>query len=57
VWAPTAEEVVSTLRKWTSRPEEYQKAVEACRRSARPDASLNIAHEIGNVLKLTSPEK
>lgn len=56
VWAPTAEEVVATLRTWTSRPEEYQKAVEACRRSARPDASLNIAHEIGNVLKLPLPE-
>jgi len=53
VWAPTAEEVVATLRLWTSQPESYQKAVEACHQSARPDASLNIAREIGAVLKLT----
>jgi 1,2-diacylglycerol 3-beta-galactosyltransferase len=52
VWAPTAEEVVETLRKWTSQPEAYQQAVEACRKSARPDASINIAREIGAVLKL-----
>ena len=57
VWAPTADEVVATLRKWTSQPEEYQKAVEACRRSARPDASLNIAREIGAVLKLSPTKK
>jgi 1,2-diacylglycerol 3-beta-galactosyltransferase len=57
VWAPTAEEVVATLRKWTSQPDEYQRAVDACRKSARPDASLNIAREIGAVLKLTSRDK
>ena len=57
VWAPTAEDVVATLRKWTSQPEEYQKAVEACRQSARPDASLNIAREIGKILKLSSNQK
>ena len=56
VWAPTAEEVVTTLRKWTSQPDEYQKAVDACRQAARPDASLNIAREIGEVLKLPPPQ-
>jgi 1,2-diacylglycerol 3-beta-galactosyltransferase len=57
VWAPTAEKVVSTLQKWTSQPGEYMKAVEACRASARPDASRNIAREIGAVLKLSPQNK
>jgi 1,2-diacylglycerol 3-beta-galactosyltransferase len=57
VWAPTAEEVVATLRKWTSQPEAYCKAVEACRQVARPDASINIAREIGAMLKLTPGKK
>jgi 1,2-diacylglycerol 3-beta-galactosyltransferase len=53
VWAPTAEKVVSTLRKWILQPDEYWKAVDACRQAARPDAARNIAREIGKVLKLT----
>jgi len=56
VWAPTAKKVVNTLRDWVSRPDEYQKAVEACRRAARPDASRNIARAIGKMLKLPQPE-
>jgi 1,2-diacylglycerol 3-beta-galactosyltransferase len=55
VWAPTAEKVVNTLRRWISEPDEYRKAVEACRLAARPDASRNIAREIGEVLKLPQP--
>lgn len=53
VWAPTTHRVVSSLRRWVENPEERQKVVEACRRAARPEAAANIAHEIGQRLKLS----
>ena len=52
VWAPTAQRVVSTLRKWVQNPDERQIVVDACRRAARPEAAVTIAHEIGSRLKL-----
>jgi hypothetical protein len=33
-------------------PDVRQKVVDACRRAARPEASMTIAHEIGRRLKL-----
>ncbi len=53
VWAPTPQRVVATLRKWVEQPAEREKVVEACRRAARPDASVNIARAIGEKLGLT----
>jgi 1,2-diacylglycerol 3-beta-galactosyltransferase len=50
VWAPSPKRVVSTLRKWLEQPVERQKVIEACRRAARPDATLNIAQSIGEKL-------
>jgi len=52
VWAPTPQRVVATLRKWVEQPAEREKVVEACRRAARPDASMNIAKAIGEKLGL-----
>jgi UDP-N-acetylglucosamine:LPS N-acetylglucosamine transferase len=52
VWAPTPQRVVATLRKWVEQPAEREKVVEACRRAARPDASMNIAQAIGEKLGL-----
>jgi 1,2-diacylglycerol 3-beta-galactosyltransferase len=52
VWAPTPKLVVETLRKWVQHPAEREKVVEACRRVARPDASMNIAKAIGEKLGL-----
>jgi 1,2-diacylglycerol 3-beta-galactosyltransferase len=46
IWAPTPEEIVSTLQVWIKQPEERLKAQEACRRLARPRA----AHEIAGIL-------
>jgi 1,2-diacylglycerol 3-beta-galactosyltransferase len=56
VWAPTAEKVVSTLRKWILKPDEYQKVVDACRKTARPAAARNIARAIGQKLGLPRSE-
>ncbi|RPH62921.1 MAG: glycosyltransferase [Chloroflexi bacterium] len=53
VWAPTPQRVVATLRRWVEKPAEREKVVEACRRAARPDASVNIARAIGEKLGLT----
>jgi hypothetical protein len=44
--------VVETLREWVEQPAEREKVVEACRRAARPEASLNIARAIGEKLGL-----
>lgn len=47
VWAPDPARVVSTLRRWISRPREREAVIENCRRTARPDASRTIAHIVG----------
>jgi 1,2-diacylglycerol 3-beta-galactosyltransferase len=54
VWAPTPAEVVRTLTRWISRPEERKKVVENCRRSGRPKAARTVAHIIGDKLGLQS---
>lgn len=43
VWAPTPPKVVNALRYWLSYPEERQKAIDACKHLARPNASRDIA--------------
>jgi 1,2-diacylglycerol 3-beta-galactosyltransferase len=50
VWTPTPQRVVSALRRWVTDPSEREKAVEACRRVARPNSSIDIAHAIGEKL-------
>jgi 1,2-diacylglycerol 3-beta-galactosyltransferase len=52
VWAPTSQRVVATLRNWVIHPEEREKVVEACRRVACPNSSIDIAHTIGEKLGL-----
>jgi len=54
VWAPTPQDVVRTLTRWISRPEERKKVIENCRRSGRPKAARTIAHIIGDKLGLQS---
>jgi 1,2-diacylglycerol 3-beta-galactosyltransferase len=53
VWAPTPQRVVSALRTWVSDPASREKVVESCRRAARPNSSIDIAHVIGEKLGLT----
>ncbi len=53
VWAPEPEQVVRTLREWVQKPEVRLQYVENCRRAAKPDASRQIAHAIGETLELT----
>jgi 1,2-diacylglycerol 3-beta-galactosyltransferase len=52
VWAPTPQEVVRTLTRWISRPEERKKIIENCRKAGRPEAARVIAHAIGEMLGL-----
>jgi 1,2-diacylglycerol 3-beta-galactosyltransferase len=52
IWAPTPQRVVSALRRWVTDPSEREKVVEACRRAARPNSSIDIAHVIGQRLGL-----
>ena len=52
VWAPTPKDVVRTLTRWISRPEERKKVIENCRRAGKPKAARTIAHIIGDKLTL-----
>jgi 1,2-diacylglycerol 3-beta-galactosyltransferase len=52
VWAPEPREVVRTLTRWISHPEERKQVVENCRRAGRPEAARTIAREIGGMLGL-----
>ena len=52
VWAPNPQDVVRTLTRWISRPEEKQKVIENCRRAGKPEAARMIAHLIGEKLGL-----
>lgn len=57
VWAPTPQRVVSALRDWVTQPEARKKVVQACRRAARPNSSLDISHAIGDKLGLTISDR
>jgi 1,2-diacylglycerol 3-beta-galactosyltransferase len=52
VWAPAPQEVVRTLTRWISRPEERKRVIENCRKAGRPEAARTIAHAIGEMLDL-----
>jgi 1,2-diacylglycerol 3-beta-galactosyltransferase len=50
IWAPTPPEVVRTLTRWISRPEECKKVIENCRRAGKPEAARTIARMIAGKL-------
>lgn len=52
VWAPKPQDVVRTLTRWISRPDERKQVIENCRRVSRPEAARMIAHAIGEMLGL-----
>jgi 1,2-diacylglycerol 3-beta-galactosyltransferase len=52
VWAPKPAEIVRTLTRWISRPQERETVIENCRRVALPNAARNIAYTIGEMLGL-----
>ena len=56
VWAPTPKLVVATLTQWVIKPETLQEYKEACKKAARPDSSIDIAHQIGEKLGLKKRE-
>ena len=53
VWAPESQLVVRSLTRWISHPDQREKVVVNCRRTARPDASRQIALILGAQLGLT----
>ena len=56
VWAPNPQDVVRTLTRWISHPEERQKVIESCRRAGKPEAARTIAQIIGEKLGLEAVE-
>ena len=54
VWAPTPQEVVRTLTRWISRPEECKRVIENCRRAGKPEAARTIARLIAGKLGLSN---
>ena len=54
VWAPTADRVVHTLRRWVENPEERERFASNCRRVAHPDAARLIARFIGEQARIRS---
>jgi 1,2-diacylglycerol 3-beta-galactosyltransferase len=52
VWAPDPLAVVRALTRWVCRPHERQQVVKNCRRTARPDASRQIALILGTQVGL-----
>ena len=52
VWAPEPLAVVRTLTRWICRPDEREKVVKNCQRTARPEASRAIALILGNQVGL-----
>ena len=57
VWAPTPQEVVRTLTRWISRPEEHKQVIENCRRAGKPEAARTIAHIIAEKLGLSKEKE
>jgi len=56
VWAPYPQDVVRTLTRWISRPEERKQVIENCRRAGRPEAARVIARTIGEMLGVESTQ-
>jgi 1,2-diacylglycerol 3-beta-galactosyltransferase len=53
VWAPHPDRVIDALRLWINYPEEREKAVQACKRVAKPNASREIARIIAEKIGVT----
>ncbi len=51
VWAPRPNQIVAMLRNWLDNPDQYDQAVQACKRAARPDAARQIAHILVETLE------
>ncbi len=57
VWAPRTNRIVEALRNWLDNPGQYDMAVRACRKAARPDAARRIAHILVETLEKHKAEK
>ncbi len=52
VWAPEPEQIVDALRTWLESPEKLTQTSANCQRLARPQASHQIAHLLGEMVGL-----
>jgi len=54
IWAPTTDEIIAGLRRWIENPQERERAAEACRKRARPDAARQIAQILAEYVGIPS---
>jgi 1,2-diacylglycerol 3-beta-galactosyltransferase len=57
IWAPQPGKIVQAVKHWLKNPQEYQQAVSACKRLARPDASRQIAQILVENIKVKNSKK
>jgi 1,2-diacylglycerol 3-beta-galactosyltransferase len=57
VWAPRSDQIVRAIQHWLDNPQDYQLAVEACKRLARPQAAQQIAETLVEFLNSNHPDK
>jgi 1,2-diacylglycerol 3-beta-galactosyltransferase len=57
IWAPQPEEVVAALHEWLTDPASRCRAVAACHRLARPNASREIANQIARKVGICKVEE
>ena len=51
VWAPRSDQIVNALHSWLDNPDQYEQAVNACKKAARPGAAREIAHILVETLE------
>jgi len=54
IWAPTPDKIITALRRWIEQPQERERAAEACRRQARPEAARQIAQILADTVGIPS---
>jgi len=51
VWAPRPDQIVNALCNWLDNPDQYEQAVYACKKAARPGAARQITHILVETLE------
>ena len=52
IWAPEPDQIVTAVRTWLEKPDQYAQAEANCRRIARPHAARQIARLLGEMVGL-----
>jgi 1,2-diacylglycerol 3-beta-galactosyltransferase len=56
VWTPKPDQIVAAIRTWLEDDAAYQRALQACKTLARPQAARQIAHRIAHHAGLAPPQ-